>query len=136
MGSGIHWNAQFLSTRSWVFLCRALSQVVLQRVRRRRGPRRHAELVEDVADVARDGLLADEELRADLAVRLARGQERQELDLALRQARRPFPSRPGQKSFRALPVRLGSQAAEGVACSLDLHPRGVVIAQCVAGLSE
>src|SRR5687767_26820 len=49
-------------------------------------PRRERKLGEDVADVAGDGLLAEEELSRDRAVGLPGCQERQDLSLARAQA--------------------------------------------------
>src|SRR3954469_3863238 len=48
----------------------------------------HVELREDPRDVDARGLLGHEELRADLAVRRAAGDEREHLTLARRQAER------------------------------------------------
>src|SRR5256885_15826690 len=63
----------------WVFLCTAGLQSVLVRVRGGRGAGGHPELGEDVAHVASHGLLADEELGRDGAVRLAGGNEAYDL---------------------------------------------------------
>ena len=56
-------------------------EAVLERVRRRRGTRRHAELRVEVLEVPPHGVLADHELHRDVAVRLARREQAQDLGL-------------------------------------------------------
>ncbi len=48
------------------------------------GARRHVELVEDVAHMARDGFLADHELIANRTIGLAGDDEAQDVELACR----------------------------------------------------
>src|SRR5437588_7367872 len=64
-------------------------EVVPERVGRGRGARGHAELVEDVADVAGNRLLTDDELLGDLSVGLAGRKQGKEFDLPARQATSP-----------------------------------------------
>src|SRR5512145_2714034 len=66
---------------AWVVLCRPAGQPVLVGPGGGRGPRRDAELGEDVAQVPGDGLVADEQLGRDLAVGPAPGHEPQHLGL-------------------------------------------------------
>src|SRR5262245_18768710 len=67
---------------AWVFLCTRRDDVVLEGVRCCGRAAGHIELHEDVADVPRNGLLADREIVCDCAVRLAARNELQHLDLA------------------------------------------------------
>ena len=57
------------------------------RLRDRGGARRHAQLVEDIGEMAVDGVIADEQALADRLVAEAVGDQPQHLDLAPRQAR-------------------------------------------------
>ena len=52
----------------------------------RSGARRDAELREDVLEVPRDGVLADDQRPRDLPIRLAGGDESKDLDLTAREA--------------------------------------------------
>src|SRR3954468_18485833 len=79
--------------------------------------RRRAELGEDVAQVRLDGLLAEEQLRRDLPVGLAGGDERRDLALAPRQRVEAAAARAGRPSrlrpraeLPQLPPRLGAVA--------------------------
>src|SRR5688572_26707433 len=64
------------------FCVRVSDEVVLVGPGRGGGAARHAELVEDVADVTGHGLLADEQYLGDGAIRLAGRDEAQHLCLA------------------------------------------------------
>src|SRR5512133_2517418 len=57
-------------------------ELVLERERPGRGARGHAKLREDVLHVSRNGVLADHEVRGDLAVALPSCQQPQHLELA------------------------------------------------------
>jgi hypothetical protein len=59
---------------------------MLEGERRRRRAGRDSELREDVLHVTRDGVLADDELRCDLAIRLPRGDVTKDFQLARAQA--------------------------------------------------
>ena len=61
---------------------RLLDQLPLEGERGRRRPRRDAELAEDVLEMAGHGVLADDELGRDLAIRPACGHEVEHLELA------------------------------------------------------
>src|SRR5512133_3968877 len=63
-----------------------LGKSVLEGERARGGPRLHVELPEQVLQMPRDGVLADHELRRDLLVALAGGDEPQDVELAGREA--------------------------------------------------
>src|SRR5262249_50940153 len=72
--------------RSWEYGgSLSVNDRLAKRVRDRVCPRVGLELREDVADVALDGLLADEELRSYVRVRHAVGEELEDLPLARRQ---------------------------------------------------
>ena len=71
----------------WVCLCRVLNQSVLEGVGCRRRPAAHVELVEDVADMSRDGLLPESQLVRDGAVRPAGCDKTKHLQLAAGQPR-------------------------------------------------
>ena len=78
--------------------------------------RRDAELVEDVADVRLDRLVAEEQRRRDLAVRQPIGDEAGDLELALRQrvdarCRPPPPARAARPALRAGAARGASRRA-------------------------
>ena len=82
--AGIH---QLAADHSWSFLTTsALNEIVLEGERSCSGARRHPELGEDVLDVPRDRVLADDEHRGDLAIALPRCYEPQHLELAAREA--------------------------------------------------
>ena len=92
-----------------------------------RGPRGHAELREDVREVALDRLLGEEQLVGDLAVGAA---ERDELgDLALAAAQRAE-ARPGPpRRWRAGPAGRGGAAPRGlVAVAVGLARRELALA--------
>src|SRR5262245_6906809 len=65
----------------WVFLCRGLDEPVRERERRRCGAAGDVELVEDIADMSRDGLLAESEVVSDGPVRSAGRNQTEELKL-------------------------------------------------------
>src|SRR5687767_15116915 len=66
----------------WVILpTAAIGQPVLESVRCGRGPRRYPEFGEDVREVPRHGLLADDQRSRDLPIGLARRDQREHLDL-------------------------------------------------------
>src|SRR5919106_735585 len=88
-------NSQFRDRAMWMILCSGLpSEAVLVGVRGGLGPRRQSQLGEDVADVSRNRLLADEELGRDRAVGLASGHQREHLAFA--PAQPSWPCRPRQ----------------------------------------
>src|SRR5262245_28802625 len=66
----------------WVVLCSGLDESVLERERSGCGTARHVELVEDVADVSRDGLLAEPEFAGYGTVRSARRDQTKDLEFA------------------------------------------------------
>src|ERR671937_1421050 len=90
----------------------ASHDVVLVRVRGGRGAGGHAQLREDVADVAVDRSLAEHELGGDGLVRRAPGDETQHLQLARREPVRA--GRTGTRRERVDPgdVRSRSQLVE------------------------
>src|SRR6187401_2078485 len=70
------------------FVVRRSDEVALEGPGSRPGPARHADLVEDVADVARDRLLADEQLLGDCPVRFASGDQPKDLSFTLGERKR------------------------------------------------
>ena len=104
-------------------LCRAAAREL--------GARAHAELRVDVRQVARDGALAEEERRGDLAVRLPLRDEHRDPALGLRQAVldgvRP-PIRPS--SARALSAQSGAPSASKPASAASIVSRAS--ARCLA----
>ena len=85
------------------------------------GAGRHAELVEDVAHVATDGPVADDELVGDRAVRLAGGDEPKHLDLAGREATGWPRGRFVEQSLHPLEVGTRAELSEGVGRGVELQ---------------
>src|SRR5215218_2048090 len=75
---------QLRGRRAWSVLTtgRSSDELVGERERARGGPRRDPELGEDVLEVTGDGVLAEVQVRRDVAVAPARGDEAQHLELA------------------------------------------------------
>src|SRR5262245_36425826 len=79
-------SAQPMKNRPWVFLCRVLDQVVLERVGGCGGAARHVELDEDVGDMPCDGLLAEIQVVCNRPVRPAGRDKAQNLEFPAREA--------------------------------------------------
>ena len=125
-------NTQFRDDATWVILCSGgyRDEAVLVGVRGGLGPGREPQLREDVADVPRDRLLADEQLGRDRAVGLARGDERQHLALAPAQSSRP---RRARQPSEALEIGRGAQLLERAARRLELELGAGTVAELAAG---
>src|SRR5579859_1978199 len=115
---------------------RPSGQVVLQRVSRGRGARGDTQLVEDVAYVPSDRLLADEELPGDRAIRLTSRQQGQELRLSACQTCGQVPPRRNEEADSPPHGRLGAQGRKRLACPLDLQPGGILVTELAAGAPD
>src|SRR5690242_12343357 len=96
------------------------------------GARGHTELGEDVAQVALDRLLAEDELGGDRLVAVARRDEPQDLQLARAEPVAAL----GSRRVEAGQVRRRAERRVGLACGVELHPGGVLVAEGVAGARE
>src|SRR5215470_6904918 len=96
-------------------------------------PRRDVELVEDVREVAVDRLLAQVELRGDRLVRLARGDEEEDLELARCEAMRPRDRGAGRERVEALEVGRRAELFEDRLRAVDPEAGAVLVAECAAG---
>src|SRR5262245_38376098 len=132
----IAWIHHLSLRRPWSFLTTCApgsDELVLERERGGGGAGRDAELPGDVRPVAGDGVVADPELRRDLAVALAGGDEPEDLELPVGEAL-ALGRRPAQQRVDAGAVGGGSELLEGGARRLELEPRRVVVTQPAAGL--
>src|SRR5688572_24995325 len=109
----------------WFYV--VLDDLVLVRVGGGRGARRDPELVEDVAHVPRDGLLADHELGSDRAVGLAGREQDQNLDLARSQAAGNTGIVHARNALQASEIGRGSKVRERRARGVELHIRTFVV---------
>src|SRR5205823_11154379 len=101
---------------------------------RRRGAAGDAELCVDVLDVVLGSARRNEELRRNLAVRLAVGEETQHLDLAPTQTSRPRSARPRVR-ISARDVDLLARVHRGVA-EVEVRPRRhEIVGACLAELA-
>src|SRR5262245_38442997 len=118
-----------VATRTSTLSCDGRSdKIVVVRVCGRGGPRRDAELGEDVADMTGHGLLTDEALAPDGAVRVAPCEQDEHLELAPRQ-----PVRERLSSRRAVARhRARAQVIEFGTRRIGLHSGRVVIAEGLA----
>ena len=83
----------------------ARDEVVLDGEQGGRGTCRHADLGVDVLGVVLGGAAGDEQARRHLGVAAPRGDQRQDLDLAFAQARRPWPRAVVRRGCRPRPAR-------------------------------
>src|SRR6266540_5575308 len=91
---------------------RASDELMLERERRSGRSRRHTELRENVLDVPGDRVLAHDEHRGDVAVRLSGSNEAKHLQLARRQSVRLDGLRPATERLDAGEIRERSQPFE------------------------
>src|SRR5690606_6788613 len=107
-------------------------QAVLERKRTGRGPRGDTQLVEDIADMPRHGVLANGKVAGDLAVRLSASYQHQDFVLALgKQCLRTT----GAFGRRVEGGRVGSRAKplEHRPCGFEMSSCGIVVAELLAG---
>src|SRR5581483_10134287 len=125
----------FRRRRAWLVLTsRSAREPLLHGEGGEARARGEAELLQHVLDVARDGVLADQERGRDALVRLPRGDEREHLRLA-----RGEPAwRAGPGRFAVEPRQVGqrAEALEDPARGVGLHGGGLVIAERAAGDSD
>src|SRR5262249_24128893 len=95
---------------------------VARRARGGRRARRLAELAEDVRHVAVDRVLADHELRGDLAVAVAGGDEPEDLAFATRQKPGGQVWSGGEQASRRRHAAVGLETAERHASIFGLRP--------------
>src|SRR5581483_6070592 len=125
----------FRRRRAWLVLTsRSACEPLLHGEGGEARARGEAELLQHVLDVARDGVLADEERGRDALVRLAGGDEREHLRLA----RGEPAGRAGPGRFAVEPRQVGhrAEALEDPARGVGLHGGGLVIAERAAGDSD
>src|SRR5436305_1450355 len=108
-------------------------EVVLECERSRRGAGGDAELAEDVLQMARDGVLADDERGRDLTVALAGGDEPQDLELPLRQAVTVAGLVPLDHPPDSGGIRGSAQPLERGRRRLELERRALLVAERTAG---
>jgi len=102
-----------------------------------RGARGDIQLGEDVLQVAGDRVLADRQLRRDLAVAAAGGDQAQDLELALAEAVAiGAVSRRKQQRFDPGEVARRTERGEGVARGFQLELRRVLVAERAAGATD
>ena len=99
----------------------------------RGGARRDAELVEDVAEMAIDRLLAELQLLRDRLVGLAGGDEAEHLDLAPREVAGLFRTRPALEIGEAGQIGGSAQLVEHDAGGLELERGAFPITECATG---
>src|SRR5687767_6221811 len=92
------------------------------------------QLREDVADVPRDRLLADEQLGRDRAVGLARGDEHEHLALAPAQC--PSRRRRAGQATEALEIGRSAELLEHATRSLEFELGARAVAELAAGESD
>ena len=110
-------------------------QVVLEGEGRGGGSRRHADLAEDVAEVAPDSVLADDQYRGDVAVGQAPGDQLQHLDLPIAQ-RLGVLGRTAGKGTGTVGIRLRPQPRERGSRGLELEHGGLLVTRLPSGHAE